>query len=458
MSITLLGVGCTISAVVAGCNWWVNRSAAGRVFNEIDAVPARPVAVILGTSPESRFGGPNLFYTARIRAAAELYQRCKFRHIIISGTCRPGYDETAMMRRDLLAQGVPDSVIFKDKAGDRTLLSMGNMKRAFGCDSIIVVSQRWHNQRSIFLARHLGIDAVGYNADDVHNRLAKLTHLREMLARVKACAEMLLMLKSSGLALAGMAEPLETKVVDINQTRAETSLGRRFPSPDGFSREQTKDNTFAHFLQNLPLKPAGSDLHYYEGSVKERAYGGAVVDIDFGYRYVEQCADAVIFLRALWLWETAQYERIAFNFTNGFRADYGRWARGERIHVNPRTWRCSWSKDARRDYGYKTFRSFLNMVFQYAGTASLEQEMEGIKVSELTVGDVLINGGHPGHAVIVVDVVRNERGEKRLLLAQGYTPAQEIEVFDHWFPVDTQAEGFATPNWYFRNPFAKRFR
>ena len=87
---------------------------------------------------------------------------------------------------------MPDSLISEDGAGDRTLLSMRNMRQRYGLDSITVVSQRWHNQRAIFMARHLGIDAVGYNADDVHRRLAKLTHLRELLARVKACAELLM--------------------------------------------------------------------------------------------------------------------------------------------------------------------------------------------------------------------------------------------------------------------------
>lgn len=179
------------ATIVAGCNLWVNLSASGRVYDDADAVPSRAVAVVLGTSPVSRYGGPNLFYRARIRAAAELYVKRKFNRVIISGARRPGYDETALMRRDLRAQGIPDSIIMADGEGDRTLLSMKNMRQRFRLDGFIVISQRWHNQRAIFMARRLGLDVVGYDADDVHDRLAKLTHLREMLARVKACAEMM---------------------------------------------------------------------------------------------------------------------------------------------------------------------------------------------------------------------------------------------------------------------------
>ncbi len=192
ISLAVLSLTALAAAVVAACNIWVNRSARGKVFDDVRQVPSGRVAVVLGTSPESRFGGPNLFYRARIRAAAELYRTGKSRQFVISGARRPGYDETGMMRRDLVAQGVPDSLISEDGAGDRTLLSMRNMRQRYGLDSITVVSQRWHNQRAIFMARHLGIDAVGYNADDVHRRLAKLTHLRELLARVKACAELLM--------------------------------------------------------------------------------------------------------------------------------------------------------------------------------------------------------------------------------------------------------------------------
>ena len=171
-----------------------------------------------------------------------------------------------------------------------------------------------------------------------------------------------------------------------------------------------------------------------------------------------QCADAVIYLRALWLWQTKQYDKIHFNFTNGFRADYTRWAKGERIHIDKKTWRCWYSKDTAADYSYKTFRKYLNLVFTYAGTASLEKELTTITGKELQVGDVIINGGHPGHTVIVVDKAVNKKGEAVYLLAQGYTPAQEIEIFNQWFSINPQIKYLDTPDWYFRGNYAKRFQ
>ena len=238
----------------------------------------------------------------------------------------------------------------------------------------------------------------------------------------------------------------------------QTARPQRLAPPRGYEKVKLPEGSFASFLRHLPLKEAGSDLHYYNGSVKQRNYDGAVVDVDFGYGVADQCADAVIYLRAVWLWRTKQYDKIHFNFTNGFRADYARWAKGERIHIDKNTWKCWYSKDTGADYSYKTFRKYLNIVFTYAGTASLEKELSPITGKELQVGDVIINGGHPGHTVIVVDKAVNKAGEAVYLLAQGYTPAQEIEIFNQWFCINLQVKYLETPGWYFRGNYAKRFQ
>ena len=112
------------------------------------------------------------------------------------------------------------------------------------------------------------------------------------------------------------------------------NLAARIPAPQGYKRVDVTEGSFAHFLRNLPLKPAGSDLHYHTGQVKERKYAGAVVDMDFGKNSNEQGADAIIFLRASYLWKTRQYAKISFCFTNGFKAEYAKWAQGYRIRNN----------------------------------------------------------------------------------------------------------------------------
>lgn len=182
-SIAILAI---LASVVALCNISVDRNAEGRTFSNINDVPTMQTALLLGTNPKTRDGKrPSSFYLARINATAELYKHGKFRQLIISGDRREGYDEPQTMRHDLIERGVPDSIIMMDGQGYRTLLSLRNSKQYFGVHDMIIISQKWHNERSIFLADKMNIKAVGYNADDVRHPRAIWTHIRELLARVK---------------------------------------------------------------------------------------------------------------------------------------------------------------------------------------------------------------------------------------------------------------------------------
>ena len=175
-----------LAIIVALCNISVDRNAEGRTFSNIDDVPTMQTALLLGTNPKTRDGKrPSSFYLARINATAELYKHGKFRQLIISGDRREGYDEPQTMRHDLIERGVPDSIIMMDGQGYRTLLSLRNSKQYFGIHDMIIISQKWHNERSIFLADKMNIKAVGYNADDVSHPRDIWTHIRELLARVK---------------------------------------------------------------------------------------------------------------------------------------------------------------------------------------------------------------------------------------------------------------------------------
>ena len=175
-----------LAIIVALCNISVDRNAEGRTFSDINDVPTMQTALLLGTNPKTRDGKrPSSFYLARINATAKLYKHGKFRQLIISGDKREGYDEPQTMRHDLIERGVPDSIIMMDGQGYRTLLSLKNSKQHFGIHDMIIISQKWHNERSIFLADKMNIKAVGYNADDVSHPRAIWTHIRELLARVK---------------------------------------------------------------------------------------------------------------------------------------------------------------------------------------------------------------------------------------------------------------------------------
>ena len=187
MRLVVIGI-VLVSIVIGVCNWVVIRSAKGRTYNETKAIPYHKVGVVLGTVPYLNNGRKNFYFDSRMKAAADLYFAHKISYILATGdNHRRNYNEPKSMREALIALGVPDSAIVLDYAGFRTLDSMVRAKKVFGQDSFIVISQHWHNERAIFIARHNGMDVVGYDAKDAVVRKAYIKSLvREALAKVKA--------------------------------------------------------------------------------------------------------------------------------------------------------------------------------------------------------------------------------------------------------------------------------
>lgn len=182
-------IGIALVAVIIGvCNMVVIRSAKGKTYHVVKEVPYHKVGVLLGTVPYLPNGKENFYFNSRTKAAAELYFAHKISYILATGdNCRRGYNEPEYMRNALLALGVPDSAIVLDYAGFRTYDSMVRAKKVFGQGSFIVISQHWHNERAIFIARHNGMDVVGYDAKDaIAHKTHIRNHVREMLAKVKA--------------------------------------------------------------------------------------------------------------------------------------------------------------------------------------------------------------------------------------------------------------------------------
>ncbi|MEO0339378.1 MAG: DUF4846 domain-containing protein [Bacteroidota bacterium] len=257
------------------------------------------------------------------------------------------------------------------------------------------------------------------------------------------------------------------KVSTVNPVKFDASqdiLEKRFPTPQGYQRTSVDQASFAYYLRQLPLQPHGAKVHYFDGRLKMRSdVHAAVVKMDVGKRDLQQCADAIMRLRAEYLYKTQQYDQLHFNFTNGFNADYRQWRQGKRIKVDGN--KVSWYKVSQNQTSYQSFRRYLNMVFAYAGTLSLEKELQRVDITEIQIGDVFIQGGSPGHAIIVVDVVEKIDSEERLfLLAQSYMPAQEIHILNNpqseqlspWF--SNQIKGrLATPEWIFEIDDLRRF-
>lgn len=237
----------------------------------------------------------------------------------------------------------------------------------------------------------------------------------------------------------------------------------RFLLPNSYIRSTENENSFGYFLRNLNLKPDGSIVKYHNGSQKtaKNVYD-AVIDLEIGKKDLHQCADAVMRLRADYLFGQKRFSDIHFNFTNGFRVDYNQWRNGNRIViVGDKT---SWQLKSKPSDSYESYWNYLETIFSYAGTASLEKELKTARINEIQIGDIFIKGGFPGHAVIVVDVAINPKNNRKLfLLAQSYMPAQELQVLKNpknpmispWY--ELTASDLQTPEWTFSPSQLKRF-
>lgn len=184
----ILGIALAMAAVLTlACNVKVKKCAEGRMYRDAGEIPYRRVGIVLGTTPERKNGAPNLYYQTRMEAAAQLYAAGKISYVIVSGdNHKREYNEPECMRRSLVALGVPDSVIYSDYAGFRTFDSMVRCKEVFGQDSVTVISQGWHNERALYIAQYVGLDAIAFNASDIPMKPYYVkSHFREMLAKVK---------------------------------------------------------------------------------------------------------------------------------------------------------------------------------------------------------------------------------------------------------------------------------
>lgn len=175
-------------------NWKIPHDTQIFLYDDVSDIPPQKVALVLGASRHLKGGYPNPYFTNRIRAAKELYDARKVKAFVLSGdNGRHSYNEPEDMRSELISFGVPDSIIYLDYAGFRTFDSVVRMNKIFGQDSIIIVSQKFHNERAVYVARHCGLIAYGYNAEDVElNRTSYRTKVREKFARVKVLLDIII--------------------------------------------------------------------------------------------------------------------------------------------------------------------------------------------------------------------------------------------------------------------------
>ncbi len=207
---------------------------------------------------------------------------------------------------------------------------------------------------------------------------------------------------------------------------------KSIPLPGGFKRIALQRESFGAWLRKVSLKK-DKTVYLYDGTPKpSQAAQFAVLNISVGNKNLQQCADAIMRLRAEYLFSQQDFANISFSDNDGGIYQF----------------------DA--PYTQTRFAAYLQKVFGMCGTASLSKQLLRVNMMNMQVGDVLIKGGFPGHAVIVMDMAENVAGEKIYLLAQSYMPAQDIHILKNandettspWYSLNNQHDIF-TPEYYF---------
>jgi SanA protein len=174
----------SIVVLIFLANWRVDRKTDDLVYTDVQKIPHRKVGLLLGTSKLLVNGWVNPYFKYRIDAATALFKAGKIDYILISGdNGTKEYNEPEDMRQALIENGIPPDRIFLDYAGFRTFDSVFRADKIFGQKKFTIISQDFHTRRAIYIARHLGLDAIGFNAQDVSRNFGFKTQLREKFAR-----------------------------------------------------------------------------------------------------------------------------------------------------------------------------------------------------------------------------------------------------------------------------------
>lgn len=223
------------------------------------------------------------------------------------------------------------------------------------------------------------------------------------------------------------------------------------PTPEGFTRVEVAERSFPAWLRELSVRPEGTPVRAWDGSMilaGDDPRLGGVIELDVGRSDLQQCADTAIRLHAEWLWAIGEADSAAYAFTSGHLARWSAWADGFRPEISGS--KVQWVRSAPpvSHQDRAAWRAWLNVVFTYARTRSLDATLKPVR--EPRGGDVFVQGGGPGHAVIVLDLAVDSAGRHVAVMGQGFMPAQDLHVLrdgdgDAWFLLD--GSGVRTPFW-----------
>lgn len=256
-------------------------------------------------------------------------------------------------------------------------------------------------------------------------------------------------------------ETTEPLIYDASKSTIRT----RFSPPKGYSWVIEERGSFGEYLTNFPLHPPNFPVRDFNAvPIKKQNNHIAILNIDVGDKDLQQCADAWMRLYAEYLWMKKRYNDIGFEFTSGQFFAWNDFKKG--IRTKETGAKVKFYNTGIQDDSYGNFRNYLNVIFRYAGTISLDRESNPVqKTNDIKTGDFIIKPGSPGHSVIIVGVAKNAAGKKLFLLAESFMPAQDIHVLRNptnaaispWYEIDVNAPQMVTAKYTFRPTSVKRF-
>ena len=243
----------------------------------------------------------------------------------------------------------------------------------------------------------------------------------------------------------------------LKDAPATATLSAHYAPPQGYQRVAVGPGSFAAWMRTLPVRLDRTQVLSYQGIPLDRPSAG-IIAMDVGSRDLMQCADSVIRLHAEFLWAKGRQSEAAYRFTSGDETRWADWVAGERMHIEGN--RVRRTRGTARAREHTSYRRWLDLVFTYAGTMSLARDATSPPMeSPVEAGEFYVEAGSPGHAVIVLDVVKNAEGVRLGLLGQGFMPAEDIHILRSplavesvWFRLPSRPdETLPTPSW---RPFA----
>lgn len=243
------------------------------------------------------------------------------------------------------------------------------------------------------------------------------------------------------------------------------TVNSRIKSPKGFTRIVPNRATFSNYIHNYKLKPSGSPIINYDGTSYFYQSGHiGVLEVPVPSNGLQQCADALIRLRAEYLWDANRKEEIGFKFTSGHYCSWLKYSQGYRPAINGN--KVTFNKTAAPSSSKDSFYNYLNLIYTYAGTYSLAEELVEIdNIDEIQIGDLFIYPGFPGHVMMIASIAQNENGKRLFTFLQGNTPAQSVHMIKNatdtsispWYDLDGKSS-LETPLYTFDSFKFVRFK